>query len=500
LITPAGTLYTSPVAPRTETARVSIAKIAASAALLASLAACSLADDYLRPATAIPEGWRNSVAAASEWPSSEWWHRFGSSRLDRMMTDAERANFDLAAAIARVRQADAQLRIAGATLLPSLGASGGGTRTVSPWGDSTKPSWTSAGMATAKSANYANSFNLGLAASYEIDFWGKNRSARDAAAAVAIQSRYDSRTVQLGVQTGLSTTYFDLVGQSERLTVARESVANAESVLAAIRDRVEAGTATALDQAQQESVVAAQRATIPPLEQQIRQDSNALAVLTAKSPEDFTVEPEKLADIALPVIRPGLPSSLLARRPDVNSAEQQLIAANANIGAARAALYPDLSLTTNGGVESIALATLFQPSGLFASVGASLTQVIFDNGRLEGQVEFAHARYDELVEDYKKAVLSAFSDVENALVAVQKTGELEAAQRLNVATSRAAFDIAEARLAAGIVDITTVLNTQRTLFSAEDQLVQARLLHLQAVVGLYRAMGGGWDQPVAAGS
>ena len=479
---------------------MTFAKIAASSAALLLLAACSVADDYFKPDTAQPEGWRNSVAAAPaapEWPSADWWRRFGSPRLDQMMADAEAANFDVAASIARVRQADAQLRVAGAALLPSLSASGGGTRSVSPWGDSTKPSWGPGGMGTAKSASFANSFNLGLAASYELDFWGKNRSIQAAAAASAIQSRYDARTAQLSVQAGLATTYFDLVGQSERLVVARETVANSDRVLAAIQDRMVAGTVTALDVAQQESVVAAQRATIPPLEQQIRQDANALAILTAKLPEDVVVAPETLAAIALPVIRPGLPSTLLARRPDVNSAEQQLVAANANIGAARAALYPDVTLTAGGGVQSIALATLMQPSGLFAALGASVTQVIFDNGRLEGQVDFTRARYDELVDDYRKAVISAFADVENALVAVQKTSELEAAQRVNVSTSRNAFEIAEAQLAAGTVDITIVLNTQRALFSAQDLLVQARLLHLQAVVGLYKAMGGGWDQPVA---
>jgi len=476
---------------------VTFAKIAISAAAFALLAACSVGDDYLKPATATPAGWRNTVAAAQEWPSADWWRRFGSPRLDQMMADAETANFDIAAAIARVRQADAQLRIAGAALLPSLGASGGATRSVSPWGDSTKASWGPGGMGTANAASFSNSFNLGLAASYELDFWGKNRSIQAAASASAIQSRYDARTTQLSIQAGVATTYFDLVGQSERLVVARETVANSERVLAAIQDRLQAGTVTALDVAQQESVVAAQRATIPPLEQQIGQDANALAILTAKLPGEVAVQPERLADIALPVILPGLPSALLARRPDVNSAEQQLIAANANIGAARAALYPDVTLTASGGVQSIALATLMQPTGLFAALGASVTQVIFDNGRLEGQVEFTRARSDELVSDYRKAVIAAFSDVENALIVVQKTSELEAAQRVNVATSHNAFEIAEAQLAAGTVDITTVLNTQRALFSAQDQLTQARLLHLQSVVGLYKAMGGGWDNPVA---
>ena len=492
--------YISAVPPRPEIPPLRrLAFFAVASTLL--VAGCSLAEDYQRPEIARPADWRNNVAGAPstpEWPSADWWRRFGSPRLDRMMTEAETANFDIAAAIARVRQADAQLKIAGAALLPSLGASAGGTRSVAPWGPSANPSWTSAGLVHSSTASYSDSFNLGLQASYEIDFWGKNRSLQAAAAASALQSRYDSRTAQLTVQSGLATTYFDLVGQSERLTVARESVANSEGVLAAIHDRVEAGTATALDLAQQESVVAAERATIAPIEQQIRQDANALAILTAKAPEEFALEPETLDAIALPVIRPGLPSDLVRRRPDVNSAEQQLIAANANIGAARAALFPDPTLTASGGFQSIALATLLQPSALAAAWGGSLTQVIFDNGRLEGAVELDRARAEELTADYRKSVISAFADVENALIAIQKTAELEDAQRANVATSRNAYEIAQAQLQGGTVDITTVLNTQKALFSAQDLLVQARLLHLQAVVGLYKALGGGWDEPATA--
>jgi NodT family efflux transporter outer membrane factor (OMF) lipoprotein len=271
-------------------------------------------------------------------------------------------------------------------------------------------------------------------------------------------------------------------------------VANAEEVLAAIRDRMEAGTATALDVAQQESVVAGQRATIAPLEQQIRQDGNALAILVGRLPEQMTVKPEVLSGIRQPLIQPGLPSELLARRPDVQSAEAALVAANANIGNARAQFFPSIQLTGSGGFQSVMLATLLQHTGLIYAFGTSLTQPIFEGGRLEGQLEQAKGRYDELLQDYRKAVVSAFSDVENALVAVQKTAEEEDAQRTAEATARNAYEIAESQLRGGTVDITTVLNTQKTLFAAVDALTQARLAHLQAVVGLYKALGGGWGR------
>jgi len=469
------------------------------AALVALLlAGCSIGEDFTPPPVPQPPAWNNKIAAAPEtpaWPSPDWWRNFNSHRLDELMAQAQTANFDIRAAAARVAQADAQLRINGAALLPTLSATGSGTRSRSSFGESTRTSGLSS-SSVSSSALHANSFGLGLSTSYEIDFWGKNRAALESFENSAIQSRYDARTTQLTIQASVANTYFDMVGQSERLLVARETVANSQRVLDAFHDRLEAGTATALDVAQQESVVAAQRATIPPLEQIIAQDANALAILAGKAPEEMSVAPEVLSSVALPVIQPGLPSELLVRRPDVQSAEYALMAANANITNARAQLLPSISLTGSGGFQSVALATLLQHTGLIWSIGTSLAQTLFDAGKLEGNVDLTRARYDELVQNYGKAVISALSDVENALVAVQKTTDLEEAQRINHATSRNAYEIAEAQLKGGTVDITTVLNTQKALFTAQDALAQARLSHLQAVVGLYKAMGGGWGESV----
>jgi NodT family efflux transporter outer membrane factor (OMF) lipoprotein len=464
-------------------------------ALTLLLAACSVEQAYEAPPIPQPAAWKNQVADTPAWPSPDWWKKFNSKRLDELMEQAREANFDIRAAAARVAQADAQLRINGASLLPSLSASGSGTRSRSAFGESTRTSGVSS-SSVSSSALHANSFGLSLSASYEIDFWGKNRALLHAYENSAIQSRYDARTAQLTVQSSVATTYFDMVGQAERLLVARETVANSERVLEAFRDRLAAGTATALDVAQQESVVSAQRATIPPIEQTISQDANALAILTGKAPEEMGLVPEVLSSITLPVIQPGLPSELLARRPDVRSAEHALMAANANIANARAQLLPSISLTASGGFSSVALGALLQHTGLVWAAGASLAQTLFDGGKLEGNVDLTRAKYEELAQTYSKAVVSALSDVENSLVAVQKTGALEDAQRANYATSRNAHEIAEAQLKGGTVDITTVLNTQKALFSAQDALAQARLLHLQAVVGLYKAMGGGWDEPV----
>jgi NodT family efflux transporter outer membrane factor (OMF) lipoprotein len=455
---------------------------------LAALSACSLVDTFTPPPSKPPQQWANRATAPAAWPSPEWWRQFGSSRLDELMADAQAANFDIAAAVARVQQADAQARIAGAPLLPSVEGSGSFKRQRGPW--LTSSSTTSA-RSTGK-APYTNSYDATLSATYEIDFWGKNRAALEAAEAAAQASRFDQQTVALTVQSSVATTYFDILGLLERIRVAADNIANAEGVLEAIRDRVNAGTANALDLAQQESQVAAQRATLAPLEQQWRQDVNALAILVGRRPDELSLTPEKLAQLAIPPVAPGLPSELLARRPDVQFAEANLMGANADIGAARAAFFPSIQLTAEGGFTSAALATLIDHKSLLTSLANSITQPIFQGGKLEGNLEQKKARYDELVATYRKAVVSAFSDVENGLIAVEQTAAEEAAQREAERTARNAYDIAESQFRAGIIDITTLLNTQSRLFSAEDSLAQAKLAHLQATVGLYKAMGGGW--------
>jgi NodT family efflux transporter outer membrane factor (OMF) lipoprotein len=408
------------------------------------------------------------------------------------MVQAQGANFDLAAAVARVRQADAQVRIVGAALVPAID---GGAQ-VQHQQQPAAPA--SGGRGGTVQSPARTSYGTTLNASWELDFWGKNAANRDSAQAAAAASRFDRETVALTVTSGVATSYFNILGAQDRLTVARADVANAESVLAAIRDRQRFGTATELDVAQQESVAAGLRAQVPPLEQQVRQNLNALALLVGALPETLAEQSATLGDLTVPAVTPGLPSALLARRPDVQFAEAQLIGNNADITAARAALFPSVTLTGQLGIESVALGTLLSGSSVLYSLAAGLTQPIFHGEALEGAIEQKLARYEELVQAYRKAVLSAFTDVENALVAVRKSREGEAAQRQAVATAKRANDISLAQYNAGLVDITTLLNTQKTLFQAEDALVQARLGHLQAAVSLFKALGGGW-QAAAAG-
>jgi multidrug efflux system outer membrane protein len=457
-------------------------------AVCALLAGCSVGPSYKRPDVALPAQWHESAgagtgdASASVWPAAEWWHGFGSAKLDELIAEAERNNDDLAGAIARVQEADAQARIAGAALLPSLDLGAAGTRE--------RAQTTGLGVG----ARVFNVFNSELSASYELDFWGKNRAARDAARAAATASRYDQQTVALTVVSGVATTYFQALELRDRIQVAQQNLENGQKILNGFRLELSAGTATGLDVAQQETTVAILNAAIPPLLQQFRQTVHALAVLIGETPESVDIDMGTLTNLSSPTIVEGLPSQLLSRRPDVASAEQQLIAANADITVARAALFPTIQLTASGGYQSEALASFVNPGNRIYAVSAGLTQPIFHGGALRGQVAFSKARYTELLTTYHKTVLTAFSNVEDALVAAQQTAEQQRRQQEAVATARRAYEFAQKQMSAGTVNILTVLNTENALFTAQDQLVQVNYLRLQALVDLFTALGGGWNQ------
>jgi outer membrane protein, multidrug efflux system len=453
------------------------------AAIGAVLAACSVGPRYQRPDIVLPGHWHESAEGgtpAPVWPAAEWWHEFGSERLDALIADAEQSNDDLAGAIARVREADAQARIAGAALLPSLDLGVTATRERAP--------------VSGSGARTFNDFNPELSASYELDFWGKYRATRKAARAAAAASRYDRQTVALTVISSVATTYFQALELRDRLQVARQNLLNGQKILKGFRAEQAAGTATGLDVAQQETAVALLNAAVPPLQQQFRQTVYALSVLVGKTPESLDVNTGTLTDLSSPTVVEGLPSQLLSRRPDVAEAEQQLIAANADITVARAALFPSIQLTAGGGYESSALTSLVSPPNRVFAVSAGLMQPIFHGGALRGQVAFSKARYTELLTIYHKTVLTALSNVEGALVAAQQTAEQQQRQTDAVTTARRAFDYAQIQMSAGTVNILTVLNTENALFSAQDQLVQVNYLHLQALVDLFTALGGGWHE------
>jgi NodT family efflux transporter outer membrane factor (OMF) lipoprotein len=444
-------------------------------ALLPTLGGC-LHKEVSDPALDLPGSYRTAGRgrAHDALPKLDWWRGFRSRELTALMEEAQLANLDIAAAVARIVQADGQARVVGAALLPSLNFEADATRAKSPGGRDTA------------------SLRVALNASYEVDFWGRNRALLRAAEEGAVASRYDREVVVLSTLAAVANQYFAVVASQDRLRIARDNLRAAVRVLDAIKQRREVGTASELDVAQQESVVATQRAVIPTLELLLQQNRNTLAVLVGRPPEQGFIRGGSLDRLAIPRVTPGLPSELLTQRPDIREAEAQLGAQDANVYAARAAFLPTIQLTGNGGFVSNALNALFRPESAFYSVAAGLTQPIFDGYRLKGLLNVEQGRQEELLQIYRRTVISAFSDVENALVAVVQTAERERRQHEVVESSRRAFDLSETRLREGTIDLVTLLNTQATLFQALDLLVQIRLARFQAAVSLFQALGGGW--------
>jgi len=453
--------------------------------IVASSAGCILTKDLPDPALDIPDGYKAARLTDPDAPPTlDWWRGFRSPELTELMEEAQKVNLDIAAATARFIQADAQARMAGAALLPNLG--GTGQETYSRTSASSASGLTNGGRET---VNYSAS----LSASYELDFWGKNRDATQAAEQTAVANRFDRDVVALTTLTSVADAYFQVLAAQDRIRVAERNIASATRILEAIKQRLTAGTGNDLDVAQQEAVLANQRAAVPPLRQSLAQNINALATLVSRPPESVHVTGGSMNQISSPRVTPGLPSELLTQRPDIRRQEAQLASATANVGNARAQFFPSIQLTGQGGYQSSALVSLFQPHAAFFNVVGSLTQPIFDGGKILGNFEFTRARQDELLQTYRKTVVSAFADVDNALVSIKQTTVKLRLQREVVAASRRAFQLSEQQLRAGTADIVTVLNTQLTLFQAEDSLAQAQLARLLAIVSLYQALGGGWE-------
>ena len=461
------------------------ATLVAALGIVAGSAGCVLTQDLPDPALDVPNGYKSGGLTDPDAPPAlDWWRGFRSPELTTLMEEAQRVNLDIAAAVARLIQADEQARIAGAALLPS--ANGNGQQTYSRTSGSSASGLNNNGREV---VNYSAS----LSASYQLDFWGQNRDALQAAEETAIADRFDRDTVALTTLTGVANAYFQVLASQDRIRVAQHNIASATRILDAIKLRLKAGTGTDLDVAQQESVLANQKASVPPLRQTLDQNVNALATLVSRPPEAIHVAGGSLNQIASPRVTPGLPSELLTQRPDIRRQEAQLASATANVGSARAQFFPSIQLTGQGGYQSSALVSLFQPHAAFFSMVGSLTQPIFDGGRILGNFELAKAKQDELLQTYRKTVVSAFADVDNALYSIKQTTIKLQLQRQVVAASRRAFQLAEQQLRAGTADIVTVLNTQLTLFQAEDSLSQAQLARLLAIVSLYQALGGGWE-------
>ncbi len=453
------------------------------------LGGCLLSGEKPDPGLDIPLtyelGSKSPATAEAAVPSLDWWRGFRSHELTELIEEARAANLDIAVAVAQIEQADAQSRVAGAPLLPGVALNGSASHLRSSQA-------TSLGGATGLGGSERDFLSTSLTASYEIDFWGKNRSALRAAEESAVASRYNREVVGLATVVSVANTYFQVLAAQDRLRIARENVASATRILNLIKQQFSAGTASDLNVAQQESLVDTQRAAIPPLVQTLRQSEAALALLIARPPERVAIRGGGMRGIAIPRVTPGLPSELLAQRPDIRQAEAQLASANANLYNARAQLLPSITLTGEGGYQSAVLQTLLRPESAFYTLTAGLTQPIFEGGKLIGNIDLQKGMQNQLLQSYRKAVISAFTDVDQALIAVRETALTERLQRDVVNSSRRAFNLSDQQLRAGTVNLITLLQVEQTLFQAEDALAQARLARLQAIVSLYQALGGGW--------
>jgi multidrug efflux system outer membrane protein len=448
------------------------------------LAGCSLVPDYKRPADIVPEAWKNPAPkplAAGKAISPDWWKLFGSTELDRLMAEALTANRDLTAAVQRIEQFRALAKIAGAPLLPAVSAGGSYIYNYNNGSRSRSNGLRSGGG----QSTWEGQWNI----SYEVDLWGRLRASRDSARALVDNARFSFDALRLTVMGDVAQSYFALLGLRDRRAIAEENLKNISDVLEIIESRFEAGAATALDVAQQQTERANAAAAVARLDQDIAQTENALAVLLGRPPQQFDPQGKSLQGIRIPKADPARPSALFEDRPDVRSAEAELIAANADIGVARAAFYPRLEL----GADNIFTAAMMsQPAGIAVAAAASLSQPIFQGGRLEGELERTQARRSELVELYRRTLLTAYREVEDALALGSQAARRREDLLLSVDSARQAYELGRERYLAGATDYQTLLNVQRSLLNAQDSEVQAHVDVLTASVLLYKALGGGW--------
>lgn len=428
----------------------------------------------------LPARFDNSNDTNAAALSADWWRAFGSVPLERLIGEARSTSPDLRIAIERIRQADIALQQAGLARLPSVNGTLG----------------TSTGRSDAPGApsSARESTSAGLSVAYELDLWGRIEAGVRAGEAGLRASEADWQAVRLSLLANVAGNYFLWLNTGERLRIARENLAIAERVLRIVEARQRNGVATALEVSQQRTAVLTQRTALIPLELQQRQTATALAVLLGRVPQGYTPEPDDFSRLQVPALAPGLPSTLLTRRPDLAAAEARLVAAQANLQAARAALLPTVSLSASGSLGTAALLSLADPTRS-VSVGLSLAQAIFDGGRQRLSVQSAESQRVVLVENYGQAIRTALKEVDDGLGNLAQRERQEALQGEVVAQARRSLQLAELRYREGSGDLLSVLDAQRSLFSAEDALASQRLARLSAALDLYRALGGDWAAP-----
>lgn len=450
--------------------------------LALAIAGCSLSTPVKTAGDLGSTGWRNATEVTEAAIDPQWWRAFGQDELTELIQLALADNTDMQQALARVEQARARLRIAGASLYPAVGAGGSISRDWNePFSDD------SSGRTAGRGS---------LSVSYELDLWGSNAASRDAARRRAEGTIYDQAALALVVASDVALIYAEVLTLNDRLAITRERLANAREILDIVEVRFREGAVSGLELAQQRGELANLEASVANLERQRVAAVNELAVLTGRGPQDFPMPEASLGDLQLPEPAIHPPALLLTRRPDLMSAEAALRAAHADIAVARAAFFPSLTI---GGDISVVANPISSAADTAAGVVASLTAPIFEGGRIRGNLQLAEAARDELVARYRGVVLQSFREAEDAMAALTSAEKRNINYAEAVAQAQIAFDISRERFEVGSIDFLTLLDAQRSLLQAQENLLLARQDRLSATVQLYKAMGGGWNAEAMAG-
>jgi outer membrane protein, multidrug efflux system len=450
------------------------------------LTGCMVGPKYKRPPVTVPDAYRGQAPdagpqAAASLGDEKWWMVFQDLQLQGLIREALSQNYDVRIAATRVLQAQAVLGITRADQFPTIT---GGVSSSNQRFPATR--------VTPAFETSPSEVNLSLF--WELDFWGKFRRATEAARATLLATEWGQKAVMSSLVSNVASAYFQLLELDSEMEISRGTLASRKESLRLVEVRAKGGVTSMLDVRQSEQLVYTAAAAIPDLERRIEQQENLISILLGKNPEPVTRGKSLVENAIPPTVPAGLPSSLLGRRPDIQSSEQQLVAANARIGVAKAAYFPQITLTAIGGYQSPALTNLFTgPAGLW-NFGGQLVQPIFTGGRIRSNVRLTEAQQQEAVLVYQQSIQQAFREVSDSLVAYRKNQEFRAQQELLTNSAQDATRLSDQRYRGGVTSYLEVLDSDTRYFDAQLGLAQARLNERLALVQLYNALGGGWQQ------
>src|SRR6266511_3966263 len=467
-----------------------------SATALVLLAGCAVGPDYREPKLAMPAGWQEGQQKGVVFRPrelTEWWTSFNDALLNSLVERAVKSNLDLRIAEARIREARASRAVTASGLWPTLDVSGSYSRNRSSENALMFPSQCGVGGSGWKLDR--DLYDAAIDASWEIDVFGGVRRGVEAADATIEASQYSRRDVLVTLLGDVAKNYIDLRGFQRRLAVARANLKAQQDTSELTRIRFQAGLTSDLEVAQAEAQANTTAAQIPTLDASTKQAAYSLDLLLGLAPGALWNELSN--ETAIPVLPPevlvGLPSDLLRRRPDIRFAERQLAASTAQIISAMAALFPNFSLTGVAGLQSISASDWFTGRSRYWSVGPTISWPIFDAGRIRANIEIRNAQQEQALNQYEKAMLAAFGDVEKSLVSYSREQVRQRSLAEAVASNRRAVEMANELYVRGLNDFLNVLDTQRSLYAAENDLAQSEATMAANLVALYKALGGGWE-------